>query len=74
MINLVTFFSSQSLGGTVYIPYSDVSIIVQDNVLSADLETPELSIEAYENNIEANVQEDIFHAILYDDREVIING
>ncbi len=69
MINMTTFFSSQSIGGTVYIPYSDVAIIVEDNILSANLVSPVLTIESNDNIIEANLQEDIFQAILYDDRE-----
>ena len=72
MVNLTTFFSSQSIGGTVYIPYNDVSIIVHDNVLDADLVSPELAIENNDIIVEANLQEDIFQATLYDDREVVL--
>lgn len=70
MINMTTFFSSQSIGGTVYIPYTDVAIIVHDSILESDLETPELTLETSDNILEADMQDDIFHATLYDDREV----
>ena len=72
MLNMTTFFSSQSIGGTVYIPYNDVSIIVHDNILDADLVSPELTIESSDSILTANLQDDIFQAILYDDREAVL--
>lgn len=72
MINMTTFFSSQSIGGTVYIPYTDIAIVIEDNVLGANLVAPVLTIESNDNILKANLQDDIFQAILYDDREVIL--
>ncbi len=72
MINMTTFFSSQSIGGTVYIPYTDVAIIIHNNDIVANLESPELTLETSENILEADMQEDIFHATLYSVKEATL--
>lgn len=73
MINMDTYFSSQT--GPMseefkYIPASFIEVLFEDFTIDANLEVHEVTVSMYETILEATLQSDIFHATLYDDREV----
>ena len=57
-------------GETIYMPFSKIQVSLENKFVDATLEIPKVAVEFSETNLEATLQDNIFQATLYDDREV----
>lgn len=55
MFSVAHFFASQQITGTVYIPYSEIAIVIEDNQLFGNINSDTLIAELPYDELSCNI-------------------